>query len=319
MLLQSLAERLRADPRFNNAMPRKVIGDIAVALRAYASFVAGGNGPAATTGPLADPDRIRTELRTLGFGATAAGPGGFIEFERNGLILYSQPDDRINLIVHPVFEAFYSTLAPIAGALNPPEISFCNNAAMAGFPSGTLGHDAAHYGIKFRFADPGTVRAFIEELQSLADSASPISPERTIGEDAREAETEATVLAKARIGQGRFRADLLCLWQGHCALTGVAVPELLRASHIKAWRVSSNRERLDAFNGLLLAVHLDALFDRALISFSDTGALLVSRRLPARERAVFGLAQDRSLLLTAAHLPFLRHHRAAFEAQDRLS
>jgi putative restriction endonuclease len=133
-----------------------------------------------------------------------------------------------------------------------------------------------------------------------------------------EVDTELTVLSKARRGQGRFRADLLNFWQGHCPLTDVFAPELLRASHIKPWRGSGDVERLDAFNGLLLAVHLDALFDQALITFEDSGEMLVSKRLSASERAAFGLTLPvRKLLLSVSHLGYLRHHQERFNTIER--
>ena len=48
--------------------------------------------------------------------------------------------------------------------------------------------------------------------------------------------------------------------------TGVALPpELLRASHAKPWAKASDIERLDSFNGLLLSVHLDAMFDSVCV------------------------------------------------------
>jgi hypothetical protein len=47
-------------------------------------------------------------------------------------------------------------------------------------------------------------------------------------------------------------------------------------------------ERLDVFNGLLLAVHLDAAFDAALISFADDGALMISAGLIELSRLVLG-------------------------------
>lgn len=85
-------------------------------------------------------------------------------------------------------------------------------------------------------------------------------------------ETERDVLVKARIGQGRFRADVVASWRKGetCALTSLAVPEMLIASHIKPWRDSSNGERLDPMNGLLLAAHADKLFDRFLLSFEQS-------------------------------------------------
>lgn len=66
--------------------------------------------------------------------------------------------------------------------------------------------------------------------------------------------TERDAAVKQRIGQDLFREGLLALWQGRCALTGLALPELLRANHAKSWKVATDAERLDVYNGLLLAV-----------------------------------------------------------------
>lgn len=86
--------------------------------------------------------------------------------------------------------------------------------------------------------------------------------------------TEAERVVVQRVGQNLFRSALLDYWQGRCCVTGLAVPELLRASHIKPWAAcESDNERLDVFNGLLLAPHLDALFDGGWVSFADNGKL----------------------------------------------
>lgn len=47
--------------------------------------------------------------------------------------------------------------------------------------------------------------------------------------------TEAERFVVQRVGQDLFRAGLVDYWQGRCAISGLAVPELLRASHIKPW------------------------------------------------------------------------------------
>jgi len=93
----------------------------------------------------------------------------------------------------------------------------------------------------------------------------------------------------ARVGQGGFRDALMAKWGSSCAVTGLTCPELLRASHVKPWSHSSQRERLDPHNGLLLAAHLDALFDKGLITFDDIGHMLLSSRLQKEERNHFGL------------------------------
>lgn len=86
-------------------------------------------------------------------------------------------------------------------------------------------------------------------------------------------ETEKEQLIKARQGQGIFRLRLESI-ENRCRLTGVNDKRLLVASHIKPWRDSTNVERLDGNNGLLLSPHVDKLFDRGWISFSDEGRVL---------------------------------------------
>jgi hypothetical protein len=120
--------------------------------------------------------------------------------------------------------------------------------------------------------------------QHAANSLKPIVPGTFFQRKSNEpivsvSETERLALANARIGQGRFRADLEGLWNYRCAASGLVERELLRASHIKPWRMSNNAERLDPRNGLLLAAHLDALFDAGLLSFSDEGEPVLSKVL----------------------------------------
>jgi hypothetical protein len=123
--------------------------------------------------------------------------------------------------------------------------------------------------------------------------------------------TEAERMVVQRVGQDLFRSALLDYWQGSCCVTGLAEPSLLRASHIKPWaKCSSDNERLDVFNGLLLAPHLDALFDDGWISFSDQGGMLVSKHLSAAARAQLGIAPGWSIQgLKTAHTGYLAYHR----------
>ncbi len=85
--------------------------------------------------------------------------------------------------------------------------------------------------------------------------------------------TEKDQLIKARKGQGKFRKNVEKM-ETCCRVTGVGMKNLLIASHIKPWRSSSNLERLDGNNGLLLAPHIDRLFDQGWISFQSNGDLI---------------------------------------------
>jgi len=121
---------------------------------------------------------------------------------------------------------------------------------------------------------------------------------------------EAVVLA--RQGQGVYRQRLLTLWASCCAVTSCAVPDVLVASHAKPWVNSSDEERLDPYNGLLLAASVDRLFDRGLISFDDDGRLLVSSRLDPMELPRLGLnLQSRLRFIEPRHRPYLAAHRSA--------
>jgi putative restriction endonuclease len=101
-------------------------------------------------------------------------------------------------------------------------------------------------------------------------------------------DTTRTALIEARLGQGRFRAALIDKFGGRCAVTGVAVVELLRASHIKPWAHATNDERLDPENGLLLTPTLDVLFDRGFISFDSDGSVISLRPLDQGAAAQLG-------------------------------
>lgn len=93
-------------------------------------------------------------------------------------------------------------------------------------------------------------------------------------------ETERAMLVRARKGQGLFRARV-ANYSTSCRVTGVSEPSLLRASHIKPWsKCVTNDERLDGANGLLLAPHVDLLFDKGLLTFRPTGELVISEVLP---------------------------------------
>jgi HNH endonuclease len=91
-------------------------------------------------------------------------------------------------------------------------------------------------------------------------------------------ETEKKQLSNARRGQGLFRSRVSMVEKG-CRVTGVTEKAHLRASHIKPWADSTDEEKLDGNNGLLLSPHIDHLFDRGYISFSDEGDLMVSHKL----------------------------------------
>ncbi|HMN92735.1 MAG TPA: HNH endonuclease signature motif containing protein [Hydrogenophaga sp.] len=123
--------------------------------------------------------------------------------------------------------------------------------------------------------------------------------------------TEAERLVVQRVGQGLFRGALLDYWQGKCCVTGLDVPELLRASHIRPWaQCETDEQRLDVFNGLLLAPHLDALFDAGLMTFDTAGVAELSPKITAERRAAMGLDGKMKISdLRSGHHTYLEFHR----------
>ena len=92
-------------------------------------------------------------------------------------------------------------------------------------------------------------------------------------------DTEKSAIVKSRIGQGLFRKELIKKYDGCCVITGINEKKLLIASHVKPWAVCSNEERLSPENGLLLSPTFDKLFDCGLITFADTGRIIISTQL----------------------------------------
>jgi hypothetical protein len=162
--------------------------------------------------------------------------------------------------------------------------------------------------------DDSTIRA-LEALSKRTEArATSLNPPDLLAEVAEikrtvRSKTTRKALIEARLGQGQFRSDVARRWGGRCAVIGCGVPQVLRASHIKPWSQCTNRERLDPANGLLLAAHLDALFDRGLISFDSDGVMLVSDRIAADERKRLRLPRGLRRRPTKEERRFLEQHR----------
>lgn len=104
--------------------------------------------------------------------------------------------------------------------------------------------------------------------------------------------TEKKRLSQARRGQGIFKSNVR-LNEKSCRLTSVSDLRHLRASHIKPWSACTDIERLDGNNGLLLAPHIDHLFDRGWISFKDDGHLIVSKLISPTLLANWGIPKSK--------------------------
>ena len=106
--------------------------------------------------------------------------------------------------------------------------------------------------------------------------------------------TQKAQLVQSRRGQGIFKANVR-LNETKCRVTGLSDPRFLIASHIKPWSQCSDREKLDGCNGLLLSPHIDRLFDKGWISFTDQGDILFSTKIGASVLDLWGLARSQNV------------------------
>lgn len=122
-------------------------------------------------------------------------------------------------------------------------------------------------------------------------------------------QTERRVLARARTGQGLFKSEVQKV-EPACRLTGTTNMHRLIASHMKPWKDSTNKERLDGDNGLLLSPHVDHLFDRGLITFRTDGSVVSSPHLdpttPSQWKLDLNIQGDP---FSGAHRDYLVYHQ----------
>ncbi|QOT08457.1 HNH endonuclease [Paenibacillus sp. JNUCC32] len=111
-----------------------------------------------------------------------------------------------------------------------------------------------------------------------------------------------------RRGQAIFKKKLF-EDSAECAICRMDEPTLLIASHIKPWKYSSNFERLDKYNGLLLCPNHDKLFDQGLITFTDDGNVVISSLLTTKTKETFGLTESLFIYLDEGHKKYLSWHR----------
>ena len=118
-------------------------------------------------------------------------------------------------------------------------------------------------------------------------------------------------VVKARVNQGVFRERLLERYNA-CCLCGVSNHFLLIASHIKPWKDSNSYEKLDSDNGLLLCPNHDKLFDKRLISFDDTGRIMISKDISKEDQALLGINDDCRINVNIRQREYLNYHRKKF-------
>ena len=154
------------------------------------------------------------------------------------------------------------------------------------------------------------------EIVSSHEKGTAISNELISLFDVDKKGLDKEVSTKVRLGQSYFRKMVLANYANKCCVSGLNIPQLLRASHIVPW-AENVKHRMNPENGLCLSATYDAAFDKHLISFDDDYRMIVSKEIKdyyTNEVAneYFGKYEGKSIILPERFMPnkkFLEKHR----------
>ena len=125
---------------------------------------------------------------------------------------------------------------------------------------------------------------------------------------------ERATLIKTRVNQQFFRSTILASYENKCCITGLNIPELLIASHIKPWS-KDKKNRMNLSNGVCLNPLHDKAFDTGLITITEDYKVLLSKELLKIENSSakdFLLSfSNKKISLPYRYLPakkFLKYH-----------
>ena len=127
---------------------------------------------------------------------------------------------------------------------------------------------------------------------------------------------EKDVIIKQRINQRSFRSIILANYNEKCAISGICIPQLLIASHIKPWSDDVNN-RLNPTNGICLSPLYDKAFDKGYIGVRPYDyTVVISKELKEYKnkdfyQSYFATIENKPIALPNKHNPnpdFLIYH-----------
>lgn len=171
----------------------------------------------------------------------------------------------------------------------------------AGYFETTDTNGVKRNGIKFFFSRMGVHLPIIKDTVSDQSSIFDFIPPNI---------TERQGLVTSRVGQGAYRKRIIHRWEYKCAVTNFDRLDVLIASHIVPWADSTDIERLDVDNGLLLSPTYDALFDRHLVGFENNGKIILSDAIEPDAYLRIGVTgKEKIVNLSQYNHSYLERHR----------
>lgn len=169
---------------------------------------------------------------------------------------------------------------------------------------------ATRLGIKFFFKRKG---AYVPVQPALFDQPNIAADPHVIYEKSEPNFTERKGLVTSRVGQGAYRKRIIHRWEYKCAVTGFDKLNVLIASHILPWAEADDNQRHDVHNGILLSPTYDALFDKHLITFENTGKIILSDSIETQAYQKIGVTGNEKIQnLSQYNFDYLEKHRIRF-------
>lgn len=231
-------------------------------------------------------------------------PSRFIGYKNNRFSLHKSNDDKDGRTTNKAIKDVLGDWPQLYSELEFEYKKFCTSLGFSPNTTGTFG-----VARKYWFEPEKGKSSLLKKIKNSSTSDKELIEDiEDINNQKELDKTEKERLISARVGQGWFRERQIAYWK-ECAITDCNEVSLLRASHIKPWRYSNNKERLDLYNGLLLSPNLDLLFDKGFITFDKNGDIIISRKLSQKNILSLGITKNMSVKLHKQHIPYIKWHK----------
>ena len=118
------------------------------------------------------------------------------------------------------------------------------------------------------------------EIKSLSEEIKKIQDDKTLTYEEKDSYIESICNIRNPQFQNNFKNELLKEFNYKCALCDINDKRLLIASHIIPYSECINKSDMyRSYNGLLLCVTHDALFDKHIITFDKEGDIYINKDL----------------------------------------
>jgi hypothetical protein len=229
-------------------------------------------------------------------------PSRFVGYSNNEMNIHTINESKDGGLTNPAISKILGDSPQINSGLEYEYKKYCQSL-------GFIPNKTGSFGVARKFWFSNNPKELLKKIKhSSTEDQGLILDLQEISNRPNIDKTEKERLISARIGQGWYREGLLKCWK-KCAITQCDEISLLRASHIKPWCYSSDKERLDINNGLLLSANFDLLFDKGFITFDENGSIQTSEKLSVENSRILGIEKNMKIKLNDKQQSYIEWHR----------